>query len=203
LRRSLAIYAELRAAQDGVRAHRAPRESPKLVHGDFSSRALAASVVRAGITEPVPSERLATSLPEAIRASRSAEAGLLRSYRNFSRGLASQEDLTRAAAVALRARATVTERLHNALGLPSLRDFTAVLGTRGGRSTSAWMGALGQAGLSARAIASGVVESAPLVLASAAAAVAIVSARQLVRAAIAYFRLNVRENLREQQEHRR
>jgi hypothetical protein len=203
LRRSLAIYAELRAARDRIRAHQAPRTSRQLEHGDFSNRALAAAVVRAGFTEPASSERLTTSLPEAIRVSRSAEAGLLRSYRSFSRGLVSQEDLTRAAAVALRARAAVTERLHNALGLPSLRDFTAVLGTRGGRSTSAWMGALGQAGLSARAIASGAVESAPLVLASAAAAVAIVSARQLVRAAVSYFRLNVREILREQQEHRR
>jgi hypothetical protein len=97
----------------------------------------------------------------------------------------------------------VTERLHNALGLPSLRDLTAVLGTREGRSTSAWMGTLTRAGLSARAIASGVIESAPLVLASAGAAVAIVSARQLLRAAVAYLRLNAREIVREQHEHRR
>ncbi len=201
LRRSLVIYTELRAARDRIRQHQVPQIHRVLEHGDFSNRALATAVVRARITGPAAPSAL--SLPEAIRASRSAEARLLKSYRSFRRGLASHHDLAQAAALALGARAAVTERLHNALGLPSLRDFTAVLGTREGRSTSAWMGTLARAGLSARAIASGVVESAPLVLTSAGAAVAIVSARQLVRAAVTYLRLNAREIVREQQEHRR
>jgi hypothetical protein len=207
IRRSLVIYIELRAARDRIRQHQVPQARRQLEQGDFSNRALATAVVRARSTEPETLSTLsataAPSLPAAIRASRTAEARLLRSYRSFRRGLASHHDLAKSAALALSARAAVTERLHNALGLPSLRDFTAVLGTREGRSTSAWMGTLTRAGLSARAIASGVIESAPLVLASAGAAVAIVSARQLVRAAVAYLRLNAREITCEQQEHRR
>jgi len=144
-----------------------------------------------------------SSLPDAIRESRSAEARLHRTYRNFRSGITSQPELVQAAGRALAARAAVTESLHTALGLPSFRDFTAVLSTKQGRSTAAWMGTLQRAGLSARAIASGIAEVAPLAFASGAAAFATVTARQLVRWTAKYFKSQAKEILREQSEGRR
>jgi hypothetical protein len=196
-RRSLLIYAELRAARDLALSARAPRQ---LENGDFSNRSLATAVVsgRVPLNVQTPS-----SLPDAIRESRSAEARLHRTYRNFRSGITSQPELVQAAGRALAARAAVTESLHTALGLPSFRDFTAVLSTKQGRSTAAWMGTLQRAGLSARAIASGIAEVAPLAFASGAAAFATVTARQLVRWTAKYFKSQAKEILREQSEGRR
>ena len=146
---------------------------------------------------------LPASLPEAIRSSRSAEAALVRTYRGFRQGLALESQLTSAATRALAARAAVTAKLHYALGIPSYRNFTAVLGSRNGRAVSAWIGTLQRAGLSARAVASSVVEAAPFALGSAAAAVAVVSARRLTRWVANHLRTQVLETLREQNEHRR
>jgi hypothetical protein len=202
LRRSLAIYAELRALNDRLAKAQAPATTPKtLERGDFSNRALAEAVIKAGITDP-PSSPAAT-LPDAVRQSRAAQAQLLKSYRSFRRGTVPQGDLARAAARALSARAALTSRLHSALGIPPLRTFTAALGTRNGQAAAAWLGTLHRAGVSGRAIASGLVEAAPFAFASGSAALLVAGARQLVRSCANHFRSQVREILREQNEHRR
>ena len=200
LRSALVLYAELRTFRDRFRADAPGRGERDLVHGDLSSRSLAAAVVRHRVSLPAPAP---ASLPEAIRSARSAEAALLRSYRRFRRGLVAEPALTAAAGHALAARAAVTSRIHLALGLPTYRDFTAVLGAKGGRALTAWAGTLSRAGLSVRAVAGSVAEIAPTVLASTAAAVALVGARRLARWAVAHLRTQALEILREQNEQRR
>jgi hypothetical protein len=200
VRRSLVLYGELRAAHDRFRSSGVARAGRELTQGDLSSRSLASAVIRHRVVEPAHSP---ASLAEAVKSSRSAEAALLRSYRSFRRGLAPEGELARAAARALAARAAVTAKLHQALGIPSYRDFTAVLGSRQGRAVSAWVGTLQRAGLSTRAVASCVVEAAPFALASGVAAVAVVSARRLTRWVAQHLRTHVLEILREQNEQRR
>jgi hypothetical protein len=198
VRRSLAIYAELRALKDRLRSSRG---APSLAAGDFSSPSLARAVVAAKIIEtpPVPA-----SLPQALKSSRSAEAQLHRAYRSFRRGLTSEDHLNRAAAGALTARAAVTEQLHSALGIPALKDFAAILGARGeGRPATAWLQTLHRAGLSVRAISSSLAEAAPAAIASGGAALALVAARRIVRWAAASLRTNVLEILRDQNDLRR
>lgn len=198
--RSLLVYAELRALDDRFRGTGLPRGKRDLIHGDLSSRSLASAVVRHRVVEP---PHTPTSLPEAVRSSRSAEAALLRNSRNFRKGLVSEPELAASAARALAARAAVTAQIHLALGIPSVRDLTAVLGSQQGRALSAWTGALLQAGLSARSVATALVEAAPAAIASASAAVVIVGARRLIRWVAHHLRSRALEVLREQNEQRR
>jgi hypothetical protein len=193
--RSLVLYGELRAASDRLRSAQLGKAQRSLEQGDFSNASLAAAVVKGRVTvQPASPETLAA----AVRQARSAEANLLRTYRNFRRGRTSRQALAEAGGNALAARAAVTERLHLALGLPSARDFSAVFGDRQGRALSAWMGTLQKAGLSARAIASSVAEAAPLALSSGVAAVAVVAARQLLHYVVKHLQSQVRESFRGQ-----
>jgi hypothetical protein len=193
--RSFLLYVELRAASDRLRSAQLGKAQRSLEQGDFSNASLAAAIARGRVTiQPVSPE----TLPAAVRQARSAEANLLRTYRNFRRGRTSRQALAEAGGTALAARAAVTERLHLALGLPSARDFSAVFGNRQGRALSAWMGTLQKAGLSARAIASSVAEAAPLALASRIAAVAVVAARQLLHYVVKHLQSQVRESFRGQ-----
>ncbi|HET9211116.1 MAG TPA: hypothetical protein VFR03_11995, partial [Thermoanaerobaculia bacterium] len=200
LRRSLGVYAELRAAQDRFRASHLPRGQRDLLHGDFSSRSLAAAVIRhrEAVAPPVPA-----SLPEAVRGARKAEADLLRTYRRFGKGLAAEPALVSAAARALAARAAVTGKVHQALGIPSYRELTALLGSQEGRALSAWIGTLQRAGLSARSIATSVAQIVPTAAASTVAAIAVIGARRLVRWVADHLRTRALEILREQNEQRR
>lgn len=175
--RSLAIYAELRAAHDRFRSTSLPKGHRTLVFGDFSNQSLAIPAL-GGRNPQQPNKPI--DLPLAIRASRSAEAALIRSHRGFRRGVVSESQLAEAAGRALAARAVVTTALHRALEIPSYRDLTAVLGSGQGRALSAWTGALQRAGLSPRAVASSVAEIAPSALRSVATAVTLVGARRLV-----------------------
>ena len=193
--RSLVLYGELRAASDRLRSAQLGKAQRSLEQGDFSNASLAAAVARGRVTVQPSS---AETLPATVRQARSAEANLLRTYRNFRCGRTSRQALAEAGGTALAARAAVTERLHLALGLPSARDFSAVFGDRQGRALSAWMGTLQKAGLSARAIASSMAEAAPLALASGVAAVAVVAARQLLHYVVKHLQAQVKESFRGQ-----
>ncbi len=129
--RSLVLYGELRAASDRLRAAQLGKAQRSLEQGDFSNASLATAVARGRVTiQPASQPSSPETLPAAVRQARSAEANLLRTYRNFRRGRTSRQALAEAGGAALAARAAVTERLHLALGLPSARDFSAVFGDR-------------------------------------------------------------------------
>jgi hypothetical protein len=202
INRAIRIYLEVRAVNDRLRENRGPVRERRLELGDLSNRSLALAAVRARLIDP-PRSPDPSSIASAVQSARSAEAQLLRAYRGFRRGLVTETDLARAGARALQARSAVTQQLHLALGLPSLKDFTAVLGTQQGRSATAWMATLKRAGISTRALASGLAESAPLAFASGGAAVAIVAVRQLARWTVNLVRTTAREILRDQTEQRR
>ena len=177
IRRSLTVYAELRALHDRFRPIDVPRAQRDLAHGDFSNQSLSASIVQS--RNPVPVAQPST-LEEAIRRSRSAEAALIKSHRGFVRGIVPASELRVSAELALSARAGLTATLHRSLEIPSYRDFTAVLGSGHGRALSAWAVTLQRAGLSARAVASSIAEVAPFAVRSIAKAVAMVGTRRLV-----------------------
>jgi relaxase-like protein len=200
VRRSLVLYAELRAAHDRFRAERLSSPDRDLAHGDFSNRSLAVAVNRQRVVAPPVAPR---PLPDAVRASRKSEAHLLRSYRAFRRGRMGEAELIAVAARAVSDRAAVTAALLRSLDVATLQECTAVLAARQGRAVSAWILALQRAGLSARAIASSVLEVSSFAIASATAAVAIVAARRLIRWVANHLTTRVLEVLREQNELRR
>jgi hypothetical protein len=99
--RSLVLYGELRAASDRLRTAQLGKAQRSLEQGDFSNASLAAVVARGRVTiQPVSPE----TLPTAVRQARSAEANLLRTYRNFRRGRTSRQALAEAGGNALAAR---------------------------------------------------------------------------------------------------
>src|SRR5262249_37865009 len=79
----------------------------------------------------------------------------------------------------------------------------AALGSKDGRALSAWALSLTRAGLSSRAVASALVEAAPLIGLNLALATGVYTARQVVSQVRNFIRTKVHEVLREQNELRR
>jgi hypothetical protein len=199
LRRSYAIYLEVRAAQDAYR--RVHPAANSLLEGNFSNRALAEELAKHPRIPLAPAPTPDT-LGQAIRQSRSAEAQLLRTYRSHSRGIADAPSLHAAAGNALQARAAVTAKLVEGIGAPPLSRLTASLGAVDGRALSALIGSLQSAGLSTRAITAAVMEAAPLIGVQLGAAIAAAAARRAVQTTLNYFRNQTKATLEAQNEQR-